>query len=106
MVIQEYAVVLAYSITCDGSHMFHSCLFQEPFMERLGVNSELYQFIVGLLTDKEVSVSIVFHLYLSMCVDVCRCVLKYGLIMPTCLLACSYLWPIESILYGQRYQDT
>ena len=90
MVIEECAVVFVYSITCDGSHMFHSCLFQEPFMERLGVNLELHQFIVGLPTDKEVSVSIVFSLYLSMCVDVCRCVLKYRLMIHTCLLVCIH----------------
>ena len=61
-------------------------------MERLGVNSELHQFIVNLLTDKEVSVSIVFCLYLSMCVDVCLCILKYGLTMRTCLLACLFVF--------------
>ena len=101
MVIEECVVVFVCSITCGGSCIFHSCPFQEPFMERLGVNSELHQFIVDLPTDKEVSVSIVFRLYLSMCVDVCLCILKYGLMIPTCLLACSYLWPIESILCGQ-----
>ena len=61
-------------------------------MERLGVNSELHQFIAGLPTDKEVSVSIVFCLYLSMCVDVCLCILKYGLTMRTCLLACLFVF--------------
>ena len=67
MVIQEYAVALACSITCGGSHTFCSCLFQEPFMERLGVNSELHQFIVDLPTDKEVSVSIVLSLSVYVC---------------------------------------
>ena len=65
--IGVHVFVFVCSIACGGSHMFHSCLFQEPFMERLGVNSELHQFIAGLPTDKEVSVSIVLSLSVYVC---------------------------------------